>query len=111
MSHPLRRALVFLAAGALALSLSADTGRRRAAGPTTGAPSPQKPFIATDLEYYLTDDGVAYIRPGLNIKVESITIGSDRRPVVELKDAQGGLLVMLKLSVAPSGSDAAGVKP
>jgi hypothetical protein len=35
----------------------------------------------------------------------------ESRPVVELKDAQGGLLVMLKLSVAPSGSDAAGVKP
>jgi OmcA/MtrC family decaheme c-type cytochrome len=84
MSHPLRRALVLLAAGALALSLSADTGRRRAAGPTTGAPSPQKPFATTDLEYYLTDDGVAYIRPGLNIKVNSVTIGSDRRPVIEL---------------------------
>ena len=42
-------ALVFLAAGALALSLSADTGRRRAADPTTGAPSPQKPFATTDL--------------------------------------------------------------
>ncbi len=84
MSHPLRRVLVCLVAGALAMSLSADTGRRRAAGPTTGAPAPQKPFNASELEYYLTDDGVAYIRPGLNIKVESVTIGSDRKPVVEL---------------------------
>ncbi|MGZ8869320.1 MAG: OmcA/MtrC family decaheme c-type cytochrome, partial [Thermoanaerobaculia bacterium] len=85
MSHPLRRVLVFLAAGALAItSLTADTGRRRAAGPTTGAPAPEKKFVASDLEYYLTDDGVAYIRPGLNIKVNSITIGSDRKPVVEL---------------------------
>ena len=84
MSHPLRRVLVFLVAGALAMSLSADTGRRRAAGPTTGAPAPQKPFSANELEYYLTDDGVAYIRPGLNIKVNSITIGSDRKPVIEL---------------------------
>lgn len=84
MSHPLRRVLVCLVAGALAMSLSADTGRRRAAGPTTGAPAPQKPFTVSDLEYYLTDDGVAYIRPGLNIKVDSITIGSDRKPVVEL---------------------------
>jgi OmcA/MtrC family decaheme c-type cytochrome len=85
MSHPLRRVLVFLAVGALAItSLSADTGRRRATGPTTGAPAPEKKFVPTDLEYYLTDDGVAYIRPGLNIKVNSITIGSDRKPVVEL---------------------------
>ena len=75
----------FLAAGALAItSLSADTGKRRAAGPTTGAPAPEKKFVASELEYYLTDDGVAYIRPGLNIKVNSITIGSDRKPVVEL---------------------------
>ncbi|HET7433425.1 MAG TPA: OmcA/MtrC family decaheme c-type cytochrome, partial [Thermoanaerobaculia bacterium] len=33
---------------------------------------------------YLTDDVIAYIRPGLKIKVNSVTIGSDRKPVVDV---------------------------
>lgn len=85
MSHPLRRVLVFLVAGALTVSsLSADTGRRRSAGAAPETPAASPKFTTADLEYYLTDDGIAYIRPGLRIKVESITIGTDRKPVVEL---------------------------
>ncbi len=41
-------------------------------------------FVTTDIEYYLGDDGIAYVRPGLAVKVNSITIGSDRRPVVDV---------------------------
>ena len=55
-------------------------GRRRSASPS---PSPQptaKSFSADLKEAYLTDDGIAYVRPGLKIKVNSITIGSDRKP-------------------------------
>jgi OmcA/MtrC family decaheme c-type cytochrome len=72
-----------LAAFALLLALQpidfsdAATSRRRSAAVT--------PRFATDqLEAYLTDDGVAYIRPGLKIRVNSVTIGTDRRPVVDL---------------------------
>ncbi|HVR38540.1 MAG TPA: OmcA/MtrC family decaheme c-type cytochrome [Thermoanaerobaculia bacterium] len=61
---------------------AANAGRRRAV--TTPA-EPQKPVYGPQqVEAYLTDDGIAYIRPGLKIKVNSITIGSDRKAVVDL---------------------------
>ncbi len=41
-------------------------------------------FVTTDVEYYLGDDGIAYIRPGLAVKINSIQIGSDRRPVIDV---------------------------
>ncbi|MGN6182163.1 MAG: OmcA/MtrC family decaheme c-type cytochrome [Thermoanaerobaculia bacterium] len=50
--------------------------------PTTPVPS-RPEFVSTNLEYYLTDDGIAYIRPGLKITVKSVTIPADRKPVVE----------------------------
>lgn len=60
-----------------------SAGRRRAV--SAPAPAPSKPvFAESQLEFYLDDDGVAYIRPGLKIKVNSITIGSDRKPLVDL---------------------------
>lgn len=59
-----------------------STIRRRAVAPPTVPDKPQ--FQVSDLEFYLTEDGIAYIRPGLVIKVNSVTIGSDRRPVVDL---------------------------
>ena len=31
-------------------------------------------FVSTDIEYYLGDDGIAYVRPGLAVKVNSVTI-------------------------------------
>lgn len=60
---------------------TAMTSRRRAAP----SPTPSRPaFPADQLEAYLTDDGIAYIRPGLKIVVNSVTIGTDRKPVVDL---------------------------
>lgn len=64
---------------------SAPTSARRRSVGTPTTPVPSRPeFVSTDLEYYLTDDGIAYIRPGLKITVKSVTIPADRRPVVEL---------------------------
>jgi len=75
----LRTLLLIATTGALTLSMTAgtDSDRRRTSGkPTSYAPN--------QLESYLTDEGIAYIRPGLKIKVNSVTIGSDRKPVVDL---------------------------
>ncbi|HUP62831.1 MAG TPA: OmcA/MtrC family decaheme c-type cytochrome [Thermoanaerobaculia bacterium] len=58
------------------------SARRRAVGAPTTPAKPQ--FAVSQLEYYLNDDGIAYIRPGLKIKLNSITIGADRKPVVDL---------------------------
>lgn len=93
-----KRGLIVLAmAGAIAIPASvtvfgndsATTSRRRpvTSGPTTTAPvktpSPQD-YLTTQLEHYLTDEGIAYIRPGLHFKVNSITINADRKVVVDL---------------------------
>ena len=56
---------------------STETARRRSAVPATNR------FKSTDLEFYLTTEDVAYVRPGLRIKINSVTVGSDRKPVVD----------------------------
>jgi OmcA/MtrC family decaheme c-type cytochrome len=77
----LRTLLVLAMTGALTVSASTP-GRRRAVGPPS---APATPTFRTDqIEAYLTDDVIAYIRPGLKIKVSSITIPADRRPVVDV---------------------------
>src|SRR5581483_1902569 len=75
-----RRAFLLVVLACLALPL-VEAERKHAANPTTPR---KKNFSVNQLEYYLTDDGIAYIRPGLKIKVNSVTIGSDRKPVVDL---------------------------
>ena len=67
--------------GALTLSVFGSGTRRRAASPG----DPTKPAYRTDqVEAYLSDDVIAYIRPGFKIKINSITIPADRRPVVDV---------------------------
>jgi OmcA/MtrC family decaheme c-type cytochrome len=62
-----------------------SSARRRAVGSPTTPATPARPgFAANQIEFYLGDEGVAYIRPGLKIKVNSITIGTDRKAVVDL---------------------------
>src|SRR6188508_2223655 len=60
-----------------------------ARGRAVGAPSnPTVPtaaaFPSTAKEAYLSDDILAYIRPGLQIKVNSVTISTDRKVTVDL---------------------------
>src|SRR5437763_7023330 len=85
MKSTLRSLLIIAFALTLAPFAAAETGRRKAAAPAPAPTTPTaKSFGVNALEYYLTDDGIAYIRPGLKIKVNSVTIGSDRKPVVDL---------------------------
>jgi OmcA/MtrC family decaheme c-type cytochrome len=82
-------------AGALAIStlcplFAADApsaaSRKRAAAPAPEGPrTPTKAdFKTSDLEYYLTDDGIAYIRPGVKVKLVAITnVAAGQKPVVE----------------------------
>jgi OmcA/MtrC family decaheme c-type cytochrome len=59
-----------------------ETARRRPASPSQ--PAPANRFTNQQIEFFLDDEGIAYIRPGLKIKVNSITIGADRKPVVDV---------------------------
>jgi len=62
---------------------TASVRRRAASNPTAPASAPK--FTPEDLEYYLTDEGLAWVRPGLQFKINSITIpAADRKPVVDI---------------------------
>lgn len=92
MTGFLRAIVVLATAGAISFPTqppsqvdSAKTSsRRRAVAAPVETPSGRPQFVASQLEYYLNDDGIAYIRPGLKIIVNKITIPADRKPVVEL---------------------------
>ena len=102
MSSLLRGLVLMATAGALTfpstppasvLSQSTNgTGRGRAVARTT-APGVKASTLykESNLEYYLTDDGISYIRPGVKITILSFTnYGPGQNPVVDftLTDSQ-----------------------
>jgi OmcA/MtrC family decaheme c-type cytochrome len=46
--------------------------------------TPTKTYAATETEHYLTAQQIEYVRPGLNVTVNSVQIGTDNIPVVDL---------------------------
>jgi OmcA/MtrC family decaheme c-type cytochrome len=60
--------------------------RRASVGTTTAAPRavPSHTYAPTAKEAYLATEVLQYIRPGLKIKVNSVTIGADRKVVADL---------------------------
>src|SRR5450759_955166 len=82
----LRRAILLgLTAAGIALPMRQDG--TRSAVPTAGGRSDpsaaRRVYGANDAEYYLTQDQIGYIRPGLHVTINSITIPADRRAVVD----------------------------
>src|ERR1051325_7969123 len=82
----IRGLMAVVAAGALSFPTNppptvatATAGRTRAAIP--GSPAPR--FTPQQIEAYRSDDTISYIRPGLKITINSVKIGSDRKPVVD----------------------------
>ena len=67
---------------AFPLLLSAQSRRRSVEQPS--APPTARSFAPDRLEAYLTDETIAYIRPGLKIKVNSITIAANRKLTVDV---------------------------
>jgi OmcA/MtrC family decaheme c-type cytochrome len=79
--------LLVLATAGAAIAPMAVT--RTPGGRTTPVvdPDPHQLYTKSQSEYYLTVDELKYIRPGLNITVESIEIPADLKPVVEVSFA------------------------
>jgi OmcA/MtrC family decaheme c-type cytochrome len=77
-----RAGLIAMTAALLALPLLAtdNVGRRRVGTPPPAAPA----YASNQVEAYLTASDIAFIRPGLKVIVNSITIGSNRIPVVDI---------------------------
>lgn len=71
-----------IAAGSLLFS-SGQHPATRVVGPR-GGDAPPPLYTAADKEYYLTQDQFDFARPGYRIKVNSVTIGSDRKPVADV---------------------------
>lgn len=84
MKSTSRALLLFAIVLMIAPLAAAETGRRKAAAPPPPITPTAKSFGVSALEHYLSDDGIAYIRPGLKITVSSVTIGADRKAVVDL---------------------------
>lgn len=97
MTEILRTLIVLASVGALSFptqpperftqteSAQVQTSSRRRAVAVPATPEPTRPvFTAADVEYYLSDDGIAYIRPGLKVKINSVTIPADRKILIDL---------------------------
>jgi OmcA/MtrC family decaheme c-type cytochrome len=61
-------------------------------------------YAASQAEHYLTADQIAYIRPGLNITVGSVSIGADRKPVVDVTFADDAGQPLDRLGVQTPGT-------
>jgi OmcA/MtrC family decaheme c-type cytochrome len=85
--HSRMHAIVVLAMLAIVmLPLAAMAATHRGVAPSApAAPATNASrFTPHQIEAYLSDDGIAYIRPGFKLKINSVTIGSDRKPVLDL---------------------------
>jgi OmcA/MtrC family decaheme c-type cytochrome len=82
----IQRGLMILAtAGALAIPAHLPVPVDGALGtPAKKGVQTQADFQPNQLEYYLGDGGIAYIRPGCNVKITGVTnVASGQKPVVE----------------------------
>lgn len=80
-----RSLLIVMAAGAIALGPS----RPRESDPVDVSPGggakPPVAYSASDKEFYLSPDQVSYVRPGLRVKVNTVSdVGSGKKPTVDL---------------------------
>lgn len=89
--HSILRGLLVLAAmGSVSFPTNppahVSTNSSRAVSRRAVAPAaPGKlTFNSSQLEFYQSQDVINYIRPGLQVTVNSVTIGSDGRPVVDV---------------------------
>jgi OmcA/MtrC family decaheme c-type cytochrome len=76
-----RGLVVAMAAGALALPIGRPSPRNV---DPRGPGAAQAKYGPQSVEHYLSVDDFIYVRPGYNIKVNSVTIGSDNRPLVDV---------------------------
>ncbi|MFI5198330.1 MAG: OmcA/MtrC family decaheme c-type cytochrome, partial [Thermoanaerobaculia bacterium] len=82
MSLVSRTALTFLA-GLVAVPMTPVTHTSSSAGPVAREAAPVA-YTAAEKEFFLAPDQLTYIRPGLNMKIASVTnVAPGQKPVVE----------------------------
>jgi OmcA/MtrC family decaheme c-type cytochrome len=82
MSLVSRTALTFLA-GLVAVPMTPVTHTGPSSSPVAREAIPVA-YDSTQKEFYLAADQATFVRPGYVIKVNSVTIGADRKPVVDV---------------------------
>src|SRR6266542_2291017 len=82
----LRRGIALaITAGSLVLTSSQPTATRVIAPRGgDGGPSQHSVYTATSKEFYLTQDQFDFARPGIDYKINGVTIGADSKPVVDV---------------------------
>src|SRR6185369_14515155 len=80
----LRRGIALaVTAGSLVLT-SSQPSATRVVGPRGEGGSAKTIYTSTSKEFYLAPDQFDFARPGYHIKMNSVTIGADRRPVIDV---------------------------
>jgi OmcA/MtrC family decaheme c-type cytochrome len=77
-----RTLLILTTAGVMSIPVARNTTNNDVAG--DGPPDPKRLYDRTEKEHYLTKEQFSWIRPGLQVTVESIDIPADRHPVAVL---------------------------
>ncbi len=101
MSLVSRTALTFLA-GLVAVPMTPVTHSSPSGSPVASQATPVA-YDATQKEFYLAADQTTWIRPGYVLKVNSVTIGSDRKPVVDVTITDGAGQPIDRLGVLTPG--------
>jgi len=79
-----RGLLTAMAAGILSLMGGRNAPTVVAPRGPAGTPSPQAIYSRESKEHYLTSEQADFARPGYHIKINSVTIGADRKPVIDV---------------------------
>jgi len=82
MNSPRKSLVTAMATSALVI-LPLSTPRLTRTVDRSGVTAAQS-YTSQQKEFWLSEEEITYVRPGLNITVNSITIGADRKPVVDL---------------------------
>jgi OmcA/MtrC family decaheme c-type cytochrome len=77
------RSLLVLATASAAVTPMAIRTPARRAGPGPEV-DPHRLYTKNQAEYYLSEKQLQYIRPGIHVSVEDVSIPADRHPVVEI---------------------------
>jgi OmcA/MtrC family decaheme c-type cytochrome len=81
----LRRGIALaVTAGSLFLTSGTQTATRVVAPRGGDGATPTSLYTNVEKEYYLTQDQFDFARPGYHIKINSVTIPADRKPVVDV---------------------------
>ncbi len=85
MSAAMRR--LMLVVMILSIATASAFAKGRAVAKPINAPEPAKKWVyeSNQLEFYVNDEGIAYIRPGVKVKIASITnVEAGKKPVIEV---------------------------